>query len=268
MTGRPDDELNRRDFLKMSGAAVAAGAAGLGDATAAATQASPPGFFAAPPIETVRIGFVGVGLQGGSHVNNFLKIPGCRITAVCDIRQERTDWARKAIVAAGHPAPTAYTRGPRDFERLCETEDSRSGLHGHAVGMACAGDAGGDAERQARRHRGAGGDDRSTTAGRSSKRRRSTSATAVMMENCNYDRTEMMVFNIVAAGPARRDPARRGRLPARPARDQVRATATKDCGAAPGRRSSTATSIRPTGSGRSPTVSTSIAAIASTTWSR
>ena len=58
----------------------------------------------------------------GGHVQNLLKIPGCRITAVCDIRPERTDWATKQITAAGHPAPTVYNRGPRDFERLCETE--------------------------------------------------------------------------------------------------------------------------------------------------
>jgi hypothetical protein len=29
----------------------------------------------------------------------------------------------EADVAAGHPAPTAYTNGPRDFERLCEKEE-------------------------------------------------------------------------------------------------------------------------------------------------
>ena len=88
--------------------------------TAAAAGAGP---LVAPPIETVRIGYVGIGGQGSSHVRNLLKIPGCRITAVCDIRTERTDWATKAITEAGHPAPAAYTRGPRDFERLCETED-------------------------------------------------------------------------------------------------------------------------------------------------
>ena len=31
-----------------------------------------PAGFAAPPIPLVRIGMVGVGLQGGSHVENFL----------------------------------------------------------------------------------------------------------------------------------------------------------------------------------------------------
>lgn len=43
--------------------------------------------------------------------------------AVCDIRPERTDWATSEITAVGHARPTAYTRGPRDFERLCQEED-------------------------------------------------------------------------------------------------------------------------------------------------
>ena len=114
------DELNRRDFLKIGGAALAAGAAANTPATAAAQNAP---MFAAAPLDTVRIGFVGIGGQGGGHVRNFLRIPNCRITAVCDIRQERTDWAAKQITEAGHPAPAAYTRGPRDFERLCEKEE-------------------------------------------------------------------------------------------------------------------------------------------------
>ena len=61
--------------------------------------------------------------MGSSHVRNLLKIAGCRITAVCDTRAERTAWASKAIVEAGHPAPAVYNSGPRDFERMCETED-------------------------------------------------------------------------------------------------------------------------------------------------
>src|SRR5436190_7573527 len=115
------DDLDRREFLKIGGAALAAGTlAAAAPSSAAADQAAVP--FAAPPIDQVRIGFVGIGGQGGGHVSNLLQIPGCRITAVCDIRPERTEWASSKITAAGHPAPTAYTRGPRDFERLCETE--------------------------------------------------------------------------------------------------------------------------------------------------
>ena len=44
----------------------------------------------------------------------------------------------------------------------------------------------------------------------------------VMQENCNYDRPELMVFNMVRQESVRRDPARRVRLPPRPARHQVR----------------------------------------------
>ena len=64
------------------------GAAHLGHPVAASS---------APPIDTVRIGFVGVGLQGGSHVENFLKIPGCRITAVCDLDARRLDDAKVLV---------------------------------------------------------------------------------------------------------------------------------------------------------------------------
>ena len=100
--------MDRRDFLKVSGSALAAGAL-AGRPAAAADQAAATGAapLTAAPIETVRIGYVGIGGQGSSHVRNLLKIPGCRITAVCDVRSERTDWATQAITAAGHPAPTA-----------------------------------------------------------------------------------------------------------------------------------------------------------------
>src|SRR5437762_5072048 len=117
--------MDRRDFLKLGGSAVAAGAlaAQTEGVAGAETQTAAGGPLAAAPIETVRIGYVGIGGQGSGHVRNLLKVPGCRITAVCDVRQERTDWATKAITAEGQPPPTAYVRGPRDFERLCETED-------------------------------------------------------------------------------------------------------------------------------------------------
>ena len=95
------DDLKRREFLRLGGAAVVAGAVPLSGEAAAKPAAAAP--FSAAPMETVRIGFVGIGGQGSGHVNNLLKIPGCRITAVCDIRPERTDWATKQITAAGHP---------------------------------------------------------------------------------------------------------------------------------------------------------------------
>jgi hypothetical protein len=194
---RETDDLNRRDFLRLSGAAVA-GATGFSGETAAQPGAR-DGLPAAPPIDTVRIGMVGIGLQGGGHVQNFLKIPGCRITAVCDIREERTDWATRAIVAAGHPAPAAYARGPRDFERLCEAEAldlvfTATPWEWHVPVMLAAMKNGkhGATEVPAAMTL----DDCWALVESAEKHRRH----CVMMENCNYDRPEMMVFHIVRQG--------------------------------------------------------------------
>jgi predicted dehydrogenase len=195
------DDLNRREFLKVSGAAVAAGAGAVG------LQASVPGAvpqtgatpFAAPPIDLVRIGYVGVGLQGSGHVRNLLRIPGCRITAVCDIRPERTDWATQVITAAGHPAPSVYTRGPRDFERLCETEDldlvyTATPWEWHVPVMLAAMKHGKHAATEVPAAMTL--DDCWALVETAEKTRRH----AVLMENCNYDRMEMMVFNMVRQG--------------------------------------------------------------------
>src|SRR5262245_42286782 len=97
-------DLNRREFLKVSGAAVVAGAAAAGE-TVRGDQTTPTpaaaSRFAVAPINNVRIGYVGIGGQGSGHVQNLLKIAGCRISAVCDIRPERTEWAEKQCLAAG-----------------------------------------------------------------------------------------------------------------------------------------------------------------------
>jgi len=191
------DDLNRRDFIRVGSAALAAGAAGL--EPSAASEARPQGPFAAPPIETVRIGFVGIGGQGGGHVRNLLRIPGCRITAVCDIRPERTEWAAKHITDAGHPAPTAYTRGPRDFERLCETEDldlvfTATPWEWHAPVMLAAMKHGKHAATEVPAVMTL--DDCWAIVEAAEKHRRH----CVMMENCNYDRMEMMVFNMAHQG--------------------------------------------------------------------
>ena len=191
--------MDRRDFLRLSGSAVAAGALAANRKTALAAQAAASGPLAAPPMETVRIAYVGIGGQGSGHVNNLLKIPGCRITAVCDIRPERTEWATKAITAAGHPAPTAYTRGLRDFERLCETEDldlvyNATPWEFHVPIMLAAMKSG---KHTATEVPAAMSVDDCWAIVESAERHKKH---CVLMENCNYDRAEMMVYNMVRLG--------------------------------------------------------------------
>ena len=120
------DTLNRRDFLRQTAVAgFGAGLAGLAVSGCAdgLRWAAAPADWSDKPKDLVKVGFVGIGNQGRSHVGNLLKIEGCRITAVCDILPERAQWASKQITAAGHPEPAVYTSGERDFARMCKTED-------------------------------------------------------------------------------------------------------------------------------------------------
>lgn len=194
-------DLNRREFLKLGSAATVASAIGAtGVAHAARTQTGPAtGVFAAPPIETVRIGFVGVGLQGGGHVRNLLGIPGCRITAVCDVRAERTDWAVSEITKAGQPAPAVYNHGPRDFERLCQEEDldlvfTATPWEWHVPVMLAAMSNGKHAATEVPAAMSL--DDCWAMVEAAEKYQKH----CVQMENCNYDRPELMVYNMVRQG--------------------------------------------------------------------
>jgi hypothetical protein len=192
-------DLDRREFLKASSAAAVAAATVLGGGAGEAAQAGEGPFLTAPPLETVRIGYVGIGGQGSSHVENLLKIPGCRITAVCDIRPERTTWATSQITAAGHPAPTAYTRGPQDFVRLCETEQldlvyNATPWEFHVPIMLAAMKNGKHTATEVPAAMTL--DDCWAIVEASEKYRKH----CVLMENCNYDRPEMMAYHMVRKG--------------------------------------------------------------------
>jgi predicted dehydrogenase len=79
--------------------------------------------FAAPPLDVVRVGFVGVGGMGQVHCRNLLNIEGVELRAICDIVPEKVAKVRQWVVEAGQPEPTGYSRGEWDFRRMCEEED-------------------------------------------------------------------------------------------------------------------------------------------------
>jgi predicted dehydrogenase len=191
--------MERRDFLKLGTSAIAASALTAPDVLSAQTAPAGTTGFAVPPIPTVRIGYVGVGGQGSSHVRNLLKIKGCQVTAVCDIRPERTDWATKAITAAGFAAPAVYNRGPRDFERLCETEQldlvyTATPWEWHVPVMLAAMKNGKHAATEVPAAMTL--EDCWAIVEAAEKQQKH----CLLMENCNYDRMEMMVYNMVRQG--------------------------------------------------------------------
>ncbi|MFZ5519517.1 MAG: Gfo/Idh/MocA family oxidoreductase [Candidatus Zhuqueibacterota bacterium] len=196
-------DFSRRDFLVL-GAAGGLGATLVGSGLLSCSgeprkMSTSPGLPLISPIETVRVGFVGVGMQGSSHVQNFLNIEGVQIKAICDIIEEKVARMQKWVVDAGQPKPTGYSRGEFDFKRMCQEEDldlvftatpwdwhvpvclaaMENGKHAAtevpaAVTIEECWQLVETAEKQLKH--------------------------CVMMENCNYGRAEMLILNMVRQG--------------------------------------------------------------------
>ncbi len=173
---------NRRQFLSAVGA-------GLSLAAAASAQET-------DALDVVRIGIVGAGSRGRGDLANFLKLEGVEVRAVCDIVENNAALAQKMVTDSGRPSPQLYTRGDTDYKRLCERDDldlvftatpwewhtpisvevMNSGKHAVSeVPIAVTLDECWELVETAER----------------------TGRYCVQLENCNYDRVELMVLNMV-----------------------------------------------------------------------
>lgn len=104
--------INRRELLQRG--AMLAGALALGGNRLGAQ---------AKPLSTVRVGFIGVGGRGSGHVGNVLRIPNVEVKAICDIVPAKVENIQNRVQAAGQPRPESYTKGETDFKRLCARPD-------------------------------------------------------------------------------------------------------------------------------------------------
>jgi len=201
MRQRKPHRLNRRDILRVG--AVGAGGLAIQSLLPRLAVAGPQGApmigFRDRPLETVRIGFVGVGLMGTAHVENLLKIEGAEIRAVCDVVPEKVQRTQDLVAEAGHLRPIGFSRGPTDFERLCDQPDldlvfTATPWEWHVPVCLAAMKAGKHAATEVPAAQNL--DDCWRLVETSEK----SSRHCVMMENCNYDRFEMMVLNMVEQG--------------------------------------------------------------------
>ena len=76
----------------------------------------------ADPIETVRVGFIGLGMRGSGAVPRYCFIPGVEIKALCDLRQECVDYNQQTLAYYGFPAADSYV-GEDAWKEVCERED-------------------------------------------------------------------------------------------------------------------------------------------------
>jgi predicted dehydrogenase len=78
--------------------------------------------YSAPKLETVRVGFIGLGNRGPGHVENMSLLEGVEIKALCDIVPEEVEKTRKMIEFAGFN-PTLYSGEADAWKKLCERDD-------------------------------------------------------------------------------------------------------------------------------------------------
>ena len=79
--------------------------------------------YAAPAIDTVRVGFIGLGMRGPGAVERFIYIPGTKIVALCDLLPENVAKCQKMLEKAGLPAAAEYTDAEDAWKELCERDD-------------------------------------------------------------------------------------------------------------------------------------------------
>lgn len=75
-----------------------------------------------PAMESVRVGFVGLGMRGPGAVERFTHIPGVEIKALCDYEQARADSCQKYLRAASMPEADVYY-GEEGYKELCKRPD-------------------------------------------------------------------------------------------------------------------------------------------------
>ncbi len=77
--------------------------------------------YAAPKIDSVRIGFIGLGHRGPGAVDRISHIEGVEIRALCDKLPERVASAQKILVAAGLPSDLTKVLFPVNFAESAKT---------------------------------------------------------------------------------------------------------------------------------------------------
>lgn len=77
---------------------------------------------ACDPIETVRIGFIGLGMRGTGAVKRYTFLENVEIVALCDVVPKNVERSQKTLRDKGWPEADSYT-GVDDWKKICERDD-------------------------------------------------------------------------------------------------------------------------------------------------
>jgi len=77
----------------------------------------------APKLDTVRVGFIGLGMRGPGAVERFTHLDGVKIVALCDIHPDRVEKAQEILKKASLPQAIGYSGDTTVWRKLCERDD-------------------------------------------------------------------------------------------------------------------------------------------------
>jgi predicted dehydrogenase len=116
--------MNRRRFLKDATLAAAASAlpATLRSQTPQTLQG--PAILAPHTLKSgLRLGFIGTGLRGQTHLDLALRRTDCEVAAIAEPDPTMRDRTLQQIVKAGKPKPDVYDCGEYDYLRLLQDKN-------------------------------------------------------------------------------------------------------------------------------------------------
>ncbi len=126
---------NRRNFIKTSVFGAGLIASGLSACTSAQnekvkeqvvkkhTQRFNMCGYAAPKLDKVRIGFVGLGNRGPGAVERMSYIEGVEIVGLCDQYEDRVEAMQKLLEKQGLPKAKSYSGSKEAWKQMCENPD-------------------------------------------------------------------------------------------------------------------------------------------------
>lgn len=79
--------------------------------------------YAAPKIETVRVGVIGLGQRGPGAVERLSNIEGVEIKALCDQKMDRVEKAQKILADHGLAPAKPYGGNPEAWKELCQSNE-------------------------------------------------------------------------------------------------------------------------------------------------
>ncbi len=103
--------MKRRDFLQ------------TGAITAAGITILPTGSLFASTANKVRLGYIGVGARGMSHISEGCLRDDVEIVAICDTQERSLKRCREFIAKKGKPAAKEYTGSVSAYKELLERKD-------------------------------------------------------------------------------------------------------------------------------------------------